>query len=198
MRLMRVVAVVRMPDSIDIDGPTIAAGNHQSLLDVFCSAAFCAETNVSCRFLVQSRYFENRIAGRWLRRIGCISTSGDTKDEAFAEAHAALARGELVGIMPEGRLTKPEDRNPQVGLGRPGVSELAHLAGASVRPIVFHNTGVAWPRGGWPRVRFRRPVVTMAFGDPVELTSDDHQVNTDRIMAALTYMLNELDANGDH
>jgi len=194
--MMKSVAVVRIQDHIDVDPsrPTLVAGNHQSLLDVFMSAAFCYQANVSCRLLVQSRYFENRIAGRWLRRIGCIPLSAENKDEAFAEVQAALARGELVGIMPEGRLTKPEERSPQVGQFRPGVAELARLSGAVVRPITFHRSGLAWPRAKWPKVRVRnRPIVTMRFGEPVELTgADDHQ-NAKLIEDALTAMLTDLD-----
>ena len=120
--LMKAVAVVRIQNHIEVDPdrPTIAAGNHQSLLDVFMAAAFCYQANVGCRLLVQARYFDNKLAGRWLRRIGCIPLSSDNKDEAFAEVRAALERRELVGIMPEGRLTKPERRNPQVGPFRVG------------------------------------------------------------------------------
>lgn len=194
--LMKAVARMRMPSSIDItdERPTIAAGNHQSLLDVFMAAAFCHCAQVSCRFLVQERYFSNKIAGRWLRRIGCIPLSSATKEAAFADACASLARHELIGIMPEGRLTKPEQRTPQVGPFRPGVAELARISGAEVRPITFHRSGLAWPRGKWPRLRlWNRPIVTMRLGDPVELTGSNDRENAKLVEDALTEMLNTLD-----
>lgn len=194
--LMKAVAIVRIPDHIEVDPdrPTLVAGNHQSLLDVFLSAALCYQANVGCRLLVQARYFENRLAGRWLRRIGCIPLSGDTKDEAFAEVRAALERRELVGIMPEGRLTKPEERDPQVGPFRTGVAELARETGAVVRPITFHRSGLAWPRGKWPKIRFRnRPIVTMVLGDPVDLHGADDHENAKLIENALTEVLTKLD-----
>lgn len=195
--MMKSVGVVRIQDHIDVDPdrPTLVAGNHQSLLDVFMSAAFCHQAGVSCRLLVQSRYFENKLAGRWLRRIGCIPLSAENKDEAFAEIRAALARRELVGIMPEGRLTKPEERRPQVGTFRPGVAELARETGAVVRPITFHRSGLAWPRGSWPRVRLRnRPIVTMRLGEPVVLDGPDDPANAKLIEYAMTELLTELDA----
>lgn len=195
--LMKPVAIVRLQDHIDIDPdrPTLVAGNHQSLLDVFLSAAFCYRADVSCRLLVQSRYFENPLAGRWLRRVGCIALSPENKDEAFAEVRAALERGELVGIMPEGRLTRPEERTPQVGPFRPGVAELARETGAIVRPISFHRSGLAWPRGKWPKLRLRnRPIVTMRLGDPVDLSGRDDLENTALIEKAMTSLLDELDA----
>lgn len=195
--MMKAVAIVRIQDHIDVDPdrPTIVAGNHQSLLDVFMSAAFCHQADVSCRLLVQSRYFENKLANRWLRRIGCIPLSGENKDEAFAEIRAALDRRELVGIMPEGRLTKPAERDPQVGPFRPGVAELARETGAVVRPITFHRSGLAWPRGKWPKLRLRnRPIVTMRLGEPVELDGPDDPANAKLIEDAMTELLTELDA----
>jgi len=148
--------------------------------------------------MVQSRYFESKIGGRWLRRLGCIPTSTETKDAAFAEAKKSLQNKELVGIMPEGRLTKPDERDPQVGSFRVGVAELAREANAIVRPITFHRTGVAWPRGGWPKVRFRnRPVVTMVLGDPIDLHGATDQENAKLIEDAMTELLTKLDQEVD-
>ena len=193
--VMRLFCKLDLPDGIRLhDGrPVLACGNHQSLLDVFCAAAFCASTGVSCRFLVQARYFKNPILGRWLRRIGCIPLNSKTKRSAFVEARAALERGELVGIMPEGRLTPPSERTPQVGPARPGAAELAGSVNAWMRPICFHNTGTVWPRDKWPRPRLRRPTVTLRLGDAHFESTDDAQADIDQVMAALTDMLTELD-----
>jgi len=194
--LMKAVAVVRIDTDFEIDPvrPTLVAGNHQSLLDVFMAAAFCYQTNLSCRFLVQARYFENKLAGRWLRRIGCIPLSAQNKDEAFSEILAALERGEIIGIMPEGRLTKPEKRRPQVGPFRVGVAEIARESGASVRPITFHRSGLAWPRDKWPKIRFRnRPIVTMRLQDEVELTGKTDRENAKLIEIAVSDALDKLD-----
>jgi len=196
--LMKPFARVRLPDHIEVDPdrPSIAAGNHQSLLDVFCAAAFCHSAGVSCRLMVQARYFENKIAGRWLRRIGCIPLNSQTKETAFATAKEALERHELVGIMPEGRLTKPEERDPQVGPFRTGVAEMARESNAIVRPITFHRSGLAWPRGKWPIPRFgkKRPIVTMRLGDPVDLHGSTDAENTKLIEDAMTALLDQLDA----
>jgi 1-acyl-sn-glycerol-3-phosphate acyltransferase len=196
LQLMKAIAKVRMPSGIDVDPDrsTIAAGNHQSLLDVFLAAGFCHANNVSCRFLVNARYFSNPLAGRWLRRIGCIPLDKRTKDEAFAEAARSLERFELIGIMPEGRLTKPEERNPQVGPFRAGVAELARETDSIVRPITFHQSGLAWPRGKWPKLRLRnRPVVTMRLGGPINLHGSTDLENAKLIEDAVSALLTEVD-----
>lgn len=194
--LMSLFCKLDFPQSIDIrdDRPTLACANHRSLLDVFCAAAFCTSADVSCRFLVSAKYFENKITGRWLRRIGCIPLSAENKEEAFAEAKASLERGELIGIMPEGRLMTAKYRNPQVGPARPGASELARAANAYMRPIVFHNAETVWPKGRPPRLRLRRPTVTLILSDEHFEPTDDPQADVDQVMAALAAMLDDLDA----
>ena len=198
LRMLRLFCKVDLPTHLefDADRPTLACGNHRSLLDVFMSAAFCASAGLSCRFLVNAKYFSNPLAGRWLRRIGCIPLNAETKDEAFADAKASLARGELIGIMPEGRLVPAKDRvDHQVGRARPGAAELAYEANAWLRPICFHNTGRVWPRGKWPIPRlWNRPTVTMVLADEVFEPTGDPQADMDQVMAHLSKMMDELDA----
>lgn len=198
IRLMKLIAVVRLPDEVLVQGdrPTLAAGNHRSLLDIFCAAACCASADVSCRFLVQASYFKNPLAGRWLRRIGCIPLNSETKEAAFEEAAAALERGELIGIMPEGRLVKPEERDPQTGPAHLGIAELAERTNARIRPVVFHHTDLAWPRGGKPRLSMRRPVVTVEIrNEDLELPDASYREQADHVMAYLTERLDALDAD---
>ena len=68
---------------------------------------------------------------------------------------------------------------------------------AYMRPIVFHNTDVVWPRDGFPRLSLRRPVVTMELDDTHYEPSDDPQRDTDLVMARLTEMLDYLDASAN-
>ena len=198
LRIAKLFCKLELPgEGIEIaqDRPTLVCGNHRSLFDVFCAAAFCATTGLSCRFLVQATFFDNAITGRWLRRIGCIPLNSKTKDAAFADAMASMENGELIGIMPEGRLVPAHERLPQVGPARPGASELATAAGAYLRPIAFHNTEKVWPRGKWPRFHRKRPRVTMLLSDEHVVPTNDPQADMDRVMALLTEMLDGLDAS---
>lgn len=174
--------------------PTLLAGNHRSLLDVFAAAATCYEAGTSARFLVNARYFKTNLIGSWLRRIGCIPLSRGTKEEAFKEATKALERNELVGIMPEGRLFTPDQWQGHVGPAKPGVSELALRTGARIVPIAFHNTERVWPKDKWPRLAIKRPTVTMRFGRAEALPYQEHQKNADHVMKRLNDILAEIDS----
>lgn len=199
-RMIGLVAHLELPTDINMppERPLIVAGNHRSLLDVFCAAAACHSMGGSGRFLVQATYFSTPVLGRWLKSIGCIPLNSKTKEAAFVEATEALQRGELLGIMPEGRLVPPDQRTPQTGQLRTGVSELARATNAVVRPISFHHTDVVWPKDRWPRRVRPKPTVTIRFGPDLSFDTDDHVANTQVVDDALTELLNGLDQEKPH
>jgi hypothetical protein len=57
------------------------------------------------------------------------------KERAFAEADAALAAGEIVGIFPEGRLTE----NGEMDAFRPGVQRIVAATPVPVIPLALQG-----------------------------------------------------------
>src|SRR5206468_1220745 len=55
------------------------------------------------------------------------------KDRAFAQAAAALAAGEIVGIFPEGKLTETGELNPF----RPGIQQMVATTPVPVVPLAL-------------------------------------------------------------
>lgn len=187
-RLIRPLARLDVPDSIRLvgDRPILFAGNHRSLFDVFATLAVLGRFRVSSRILIRADLVDSGATGVLLRRLGSIAASRTNGREAEDSAVAALALGQTVSLMPEGRLVPPEERSATgVGPGRPGLSRIARRSGAAVIPVAFIGTDRVWPRGGLPRVGMPRPEVKIRFGDPVELTGDDDQANVDSFMAEL-------------
>ena len=186
--LARLGANLDLPDSLRLprNRPVVMAGNHRSLLDLAATMAIFSKFDVSSRILVRQDMVENGLGGRYLRSIGCIPTSTDRREQAEAEAVAALQRGHIVSLMPEGRLVPPHDWSHRgVGPGRPGVSRIATAVDAVVVPVGFTNTEKVWPRGRPPRVSVPRPQVFLRVGDAIEMESTDHQENADRVMDAI-------------
>jgi 1-acyl-sn-glycerol-3-phosphate acyltransferase len=175
-------ASIRLPTN----RPTMFAGNHRSLFDVFVALAVLGRFNVSSRILIRSDLVDSGATGVVLRRLGSISTSRHNRQQAEDEAVAALKHGETVSMMPEGRLVPPSEREEYgVGPGRPGLSRIARRSGAVVVPVAFIGTENVWPRGSTPRLQWPRPTVKLRFGTPLEMAGDDDQANVDAFMVEL-------------
>lgn len=134
--------------------------------------------------MIRAAYVLNGPGGVVLRSMGCIPTSRKLKVEAEGAAVDALRAGQLVCMMPEGRIVPPPDRVNGVGTVRPGLSRIARAANALVLPVGLSHTEKVWPRDGRPRLG-KRTTVAVRIGDPIDLTTDDHTANMEEVMAAV-------------
>jgi putative phosphoserine phosphatase/1-acylglycerol-3-phosphate O-acyltransferase len=145
------------------------------------------------RFLGKKEVFDAPIVGDMARAMGGIRVErGTGSDEPLREAAAALAAGEMVAIMPQG--TIPRGRaffEPELK-GRWGAAKLAAMSGAPVIPIGLWGTEKVWPRNAkLPNFLnlSNPPQVRVRVGPPVELTHEDPDEDTRRIMAAIVDLL---------
>ncbi len=192
MSLMaRSVAKLDFPDGLGLvsNRPMLFAGNHRSLFDMVATMAIFDKFGVSCRIMLRGDLMEKGPGAAFLHSIGCIPTSKAHREVAEAEAIASLLRGELVAMMPEGRLIPPDQWVNGVGPGRPGVARIARETGAVILPVAFSGTEVLWPRGRLPRPRIPRQPVRLRIGPPLELSGDDDSADAVRVMAAISAIL---------
>ncbi|HZD18446.1 MAG TPA: lysophospholipid acyltransferase family protein [Actinomycetota bacterium] len=171
-------------------GPSIVAGNHVSSLDgIVLGLATGERARRMTRFLAAAEFFAKPWFGWALRRYRQIPLRrGEGDRGALDEAVATIRSGALAGIFPEGRVNP----DPEGGLqpGRTGVARLALATGAPVVPVGIWGTQVRWPRG---RIRFRRPlrpVLVLAYGEPIVPQGDptsleDLQLFTGLVMAGI-------------
>ena len=123
------------PVELPEQGAALLAGNHVSGLDPLMLIAACRRP---VRFMIAREEYE-RFGLRWFFRAGgCIPVERSGKPErAFREALAALNKGEVVGIFPEGGIHLSS--HPPKHLKR-GVAVLAELSGAAVYPVQVSGT----------------------------------------------------------
>lgn len=165
------------------DRPMIIAANHSSLFDLAAALVVLGHYGIPARIGVNSRFFDNPVAGRFLRGIGCIAFSKDDKEAAEHTMATALASGQPAAIMPEGRLTRPDNQVNGVGQGRPGVSRIARRANAAVVPIGFAFANETWAPGTpLPVPRLGRHEVIATLGAPIAFDTDDHIANANLLM----------------
>lgn len=155
-------------ENIPESGGVIFAGNHLSFIDsVFLPLVL--ERRIS--FLAKSDYFLGKGIKGWLTRLFFkgtgmlpIDRSGGKASEASLNTGlAVLAKGEQLGIYPEGT------RSPDGKLyrGRTGVARMILESGVPVIPVAMIDTEKVMPAGRRiPKVRR----IGIVFGEPLDFS----------------------------
>jgi len=189
-------------DRIPATGPAIVAVNHLSYADPLIFGRFIWDAGRSPRYLAKASLFTLPFPlGRIVTGAGQIPVHRDTVDaaQALQDAVAALCRGEVVLIYPEGTVTRDPDFWPMQA--KTGTARLALLApGVPVIPVgqwgAQHFLDFYARRfRPWPRKR-----ITIRAGEPVDLsdfagsepTSDVLHQMTDRIMVSVRDLVAEI------
>ena len=176
---------------------SIIIGSSFSLVNiVLLSLCFVfiyfSKSGINCHCLIRADLFEKPVIGAWLKRNGCIPASRSTREEAEKRAITELNSGHAVAIMPEGRLVPPDERPDGVGQGRPGISRIARATGAKIVPVAIEGSEIVWPLGrAFPIPKLKKPLVSVRFGTPFHLTSDDDIENAETIMNSIRDLLTE-------
>ncbi len=173
-------------------GGAILAFNHRSYFDAAVASLVAAQAGRAVRGLGKKEVLDAPVLGLLARAVGTIRVDRGTGSHEPLEAAAlALRAGEAVMIAPQGTIPRgPAFFEPELK-GRWGAARLAAMTRAPVIPIGLWGTEQVWPRNArLPRIDpLRRPGVTVRVGPPVELTYDDPDTDTKRIMAALMELL---------
>jgi len=173
------------------DRPTVMVANHASMSDVFYAIAMLSDWGFPARCLVRYSYFDNPLMGAFLRSVDCIPAGGGGTD-ATAIALETLAAGRPVAVMPEGRITPRDQREPDgMGLFRPGFIDIARQANAQILPVGLINADKVWgSRSKLPRLLpFRRPTVILGTGTPIQLGDRDDATIEAEVRAQMASIL---------
>ena len=167
------------------DGPAILAWNHLSFSDHFFGPLPLPRR---VTFLAKAEYFTGRgpkglISKAFFRGMGQIPvdrSGGEASERALRTGLRVLARGQLLGIYPEGTRT-PDGR---LYRGKTGVARLALESGAPVIPAAMIGTFEFQPPGRLlPRFRIRPGE---KFGQPLDFSRYAGLESDPRVLRAVT------------
>ncbi|MER7417079.1 lysophospholipid acyltransferase family protein [Micromonospora peucetia] len=205
-----VALVARLEVSGDVPdalrrGPLILAANHISPFDPVVLAAACHTRGVAPRIMATGGLFRTPLIGTAMRRAGHLRVDRGTAavGRALDDAAAAVSAGSVILVYPEGRIGLDPGMWPE--RGKTGTARLALTCGAPVIPTAQWGSHEVVPyrapKGllrGVARAVWRRPVLRVHFGDPVDLADLAHgapgaaRQATDRIIDAVTDALGPL------
>ncbi len=120
-----------------IKGPAIIVSNHTSVFD-YAVYLFVFFTR-TLRFQMAEVLFRKKFLGPLLRMLGGIYVNRDTYDFSFVgKSQAILEKGGVVGVFPEARIPRPEEKRPLEF--KPSAAYLAYLAHVPIIPIVTNGS----------------------------------------------------------
>ncbi|MBW5486420.1 lysophospholipid acyltransferase family protein [Streptomyces bambusae] len=155
-------------ENVPAEGAAIVAGNHLSFSDHFLMPAILKRR---ITFLAKAEYFtgpglKGRLTAAFFRSAGQIPVDRSGKEAgaaAIREGLGVLAKGELLGIYPEG--TRSHDG--RLYKGKVGVAAMALGARVPVVPCAMVGTFEIQPPGQVvPKLRR----VTIRFGRPLDFS----------------------------
>ena len=182
-------------ENLPTEGGFLLVSNHLSNVDPLCLCWYFMKRNTAVRFLAKKSMFSAPVFGWIIKGMGLIPVNRDSNPSAvLAPTREALTAGEVVGIYPEGTLTRDPDQWPMEF--KSGAARLALDTGVTVIPLSQwgpQDIMAPYNAKGMDMRPGRR--ISYHFGAPVDLSdligpagSEDHDaVNaaTARILQAV-------------
>lgn len=135
--LLRIKGMQHIP----VSGPVILCANHTSYFDSML-LALCTKRQIY--FLISRSFYDHPLLGWFVKQCGAIAVAQSRNDkEAMCSALAILRRGGIIGIFPEGMLSRTGMPNK----GKPGAALLAAASGAPVIPVTISGAYPVYGKG---------------------------------------------------
>lgn len=173
--------------NIPATGGAILAINHISYLDyTFAGLPPDRAGHRLVRYMAKDGIFKHPIAGPPMRAMGHISVNREAGSEAFRAGVRLLQGGELLGVFPEGTMSRSFDLLPF----KSGAVRMAAMAQAPIIPMI--TFGGQRILGYEHRDLSRGKTIAITIGDPIHIERrGDAHAQTDDLRAVMTRLLDE-------
>ena len=178
-------------------GAFILSPNHYSEIDPIVIGAMTWHMGRLPRFMAKASLFKIPVV-KWLLnasgqipvdRSGVVGSTGD--GNPMGAAAELIQRDACVIIYPEGSLTRDPDLWPM--RGKSGAIRLALEGGIPIYPVAHWGTQELMPRYGKKIRPFPRKRITIAIGDPLDLSEFEGQhIDQKTVTRATEKLMNEI------
>ena len=160
----------RGAEKLPKSGAAIVVCNHISYLDPLTFTHFLYSNGRAPRYLGKESVFRIPIIGKIIKAAGQIPVYRESKDaiKGYEHAVAVLKAGHLLGVYPEGTLTRDENLWPM--RAKTGVVRLAMATGVPVYPCASWGPQEVIPPYGKKIKLFPRTRVSVIVGDPLDFS----------------------------
>ena len=145
------------------NGGAILAMNHIGYLDFALIGTAALPSGRLVRFMAKKEIFDNKLAGPLMRGMHHINVDRSSGSASFVAALRALRAGEVIGIFPEGTIS----RSFEIKELKSGAVRLAMGSGVPVIPTIVWGSQRIWTKGVKRDLRRRKIPIFVTFGEPL-------------------------------
>lgn len=176
-------------EHVPAEGGAVLAANHVGYLDFTFVGFGALERRRLVRFMAKKEVFDHWLSGPLMRGMRHLPVDRFGRAvQALRTGVDALQRGEVVGMHPEGTIS----RSFVPRAGKSGAARMAMLAGVPLVPCAVWGSQRILTKGRRPNWQRGVPI-SVAFGPPVPYERDDDAaVVTKRLMAVIGELAEEL------
>jgi 1-acyl-sn-glycerol-3-phosphate acyltransferase len=172
-------------ENLPADGGAILAMNHIGYLDFALIGTAALPVNRYVRFMAKKEIFDYKISGPLMRGMHHISVDRTSGSASFVAALRALRAGEIVGIFPEGTIS----RSFEIAQMKTGAVRLAMGAGVPLIPTIVWGSQRIYTKKIKPDFKRHKHPILVQFGKPFYV---DKSMDVDAAEAELRRLMIEL------
>ena len=179
-------------ENIPTAGPAVLASNHIGYLDFVFVGYAARDRGRLVRFMAKKEVFDHPIAGKLMRGMKHISVDRFARaSDSIDAAVDALRRGEVVGMFPEGTIS----RSFVPRAGKTGAARMAMAAGCPLIPCATWGTQRILTKDR-PKNFERKVAIDVYVGEPIDYSPDeDPAAVTARVMDAIGVLVEKAQGN---
>lgn len=177
----------RGTEHIPRTGGALLAVNHLSYVDYLMAGYPSVDQGRLTRFIAKKEVFDHPIGGPVMRSFHHLPIDRSAGQEGMDLAVEKLKAGEIVGIFPEGTIS----RSFLIKDIKTGAVRIAAEAGVPLIPVVLWGTQRFLTKGR-KRDFGRHKTVSVLVGEPMHPTGQDYVAETAELKSRMEQMLDEL------
>lgn len=172
-------------ENIPLEGGALLAINHLSFVDYLMAGLPGVNRKRLTRFIAKREVFDHPIGGPVMRSFHHIAIDRAAGGEGMRKTREYLDAGELVGIFPEGTISRSFLLQPL----KSGAARMAADAGVPLIPVVLFGTQRYLTKGQKPDFG-RGKTVILEVGEPLHpAPGDDPVAVTSELQSRMERML---------
>jgi 1-acyl-sn-glycerol-3-phosphate acyltransferase len=180
---------VRGAEHVPASGGGVLASNHIGYLDFTFIGYGARAQGRRVRFMAKKEVFDHPVAGPLMRGMKHVPVDRFGRaGDALRSAIEAMERGELIGMFPEGTIS----RSFVPSAAKSGAARMAMEAGVPLVPCAVWGSQRILTKGR-PKNMQRGVAITIAFGEPIAYEADeDPAAVTERLMKSIEALVDDL------